>query len=76
MKKGDFAMPTYRLAEITETDREIGRALQVVHKRFGGDLRVFFSHIKDLHEKSQTGEDVVPKIIKTSYPKASGHPKS
>jgi len=48
-----FATSTFRQAEATSTDREVERALRVVYERFGGDLRAFFQHVRELQEKER-----------------------
>jgi hypothetical protein len=72
----NFAASTFREVEATETDREIERALRVVHERFGGDLRVFFRQIRKLQEEQETGSPEAILSEQLMRPQASDQSKS
>ena len=59
-----YAASTFRQAPATDTDREVDRALQVVHDRFGGDLREFFSRVRNLRKSVEPEAAEIQVLLK------------
>lgn len=65
-EKMKAATSTFRQVDASSTDKEVERALRVVYDRFGGDLRVFFQHVRDLQENKEEAEREALAVSETS----------